>query len=222
MHFNAHLHLETTSSSKYYWRVSRNPREWEELLALSHNYPNQLFSIGVHPWWANEWNESIESQFCRLIEKYPQLQIGEIGIDSKCDIPINIQLKCFYGQMKIAQKFERKVNIHLVGHYDLMEKALRENTCLALIHAYGGSVEWMKQMEALGVKFSFGEEVLHPNRLKAKKAFIACKEPFLESDERVYSQAKELFFVDEMAKLRGLERLEFEVHLKMQFERLFG
>ena len=147
-------------------------------------YPHQLFSLGLHPWFVGE---NFEEEL-HLVEEYSQhkqiLAIGEIGLDKVCKTPFDIQKKVFLQQLNIAQKAQKTVIIHCVKAFDeTLEAKKRAKTSQAwILHGFRGGTEQAQQLVAQGFYLSFGTQF-------SKEALLQTplERLFLETDEACVS-----------------------------------
>lgn len=219
---DAHRHLDSTKLSPDVpcVLVSRGPDEWSKILELLRNDPqkNHYYSVGVHPWFISEaiiaHQESHLNQLEAIISMNPELHLGEIGLDSCIQVSMDIQHEFLRKQLYLAHKYQRKVSLHCVKAYEPLRMALSEFTQVkGLIHAYSGSIEWMRQRENEGWRFSFGPEILDKKRKKSREAFIACQHPLLESDDRSMSIAEYTEFYRLAPQLREKGLTDFSQDL---------
>lgn len=209
--------------------MARGPHEWAQLLSiprLSQSGHPQWVGLGIHPWWiaGNEEGDGDKTldqdlrELRELLLNHPHIQIGEIGLDGARPDHFELQTQAFDRQMALAEEFDRRVAIHLVQAYGPLDQVLRKYPGVrGLIHGYGGSVEWMKQKQAQGWCFSFGPEILEPNRIRSRQAFIACENYLLESDDRLMNDTEWMAFAHAAAELKGVELFELIEETKKRF-----
>ncbi|MEM0200987.1 MAG: TatD family hydrolase [Candidatus Micrarchaeaceae archaeon] len=83
------------------------------------------------------------------------IAIGEIGLDNKINVPINIQKRCFEKQLDLAVKNKLPVVIHSRGTLQLVEKILEDkNIEKAMFHFFEGNEEVAKRLEKKGYLLS--------------------------------------------------------------------
>lgn len=209
--------------------MARGPHEWAQLLSiprLSQSGHPQWIGLGIHPWWIAGYEEgdgdkSLDHDLRELRElllNHPHIQIGEIGLDGARPDHFELQTQAFDRQMALAEELDRLVAIHLVQAYGPLDQILRKYSGVrGLIHGYGGSVDWMEQKQAQGWCFSFGPEILEPNRIRSRQAFIACENYLLESDDRLMNDKEWMAFAHAAAELKGVELFELIEETKKRF-----
>lgn len=190
----------------------------------------KIFSLGIHPWFILTHDQkppllNREAHIRELeqhLQKHPNLHIGEIGLDALHGPSLDIQVEYFEAQLELAQKYKRKVAVHLVKAFESLRRSLeRFPDVKGLIHGYSGSVEWMLQMEGLGWCFSFGPEILNPTRRRSREAFLASDSYLLESDELQMDEATWEEFSSQAAELKGLDYFEFLELTNKRFADIF-
>ncbi len=118
-YFDAHCHLlpvrqlikAAQAGVIYFICNATHPGNWEEVQALSQQVPGVYPCIGVHPWFIDNLKPDWQIKMQLMLEKYPQMMIGEIGLDGKRgDLPY--QAEIFQKCLKMAKIYNRPVHIH--------------------------------------------------------------------------------------------------------------
>ncbi len=112
---------------------------WEEVYALSEQIDGIYPCIGVHPWFIDEIRSDWLIKMQLMLEKYPDLMIGEIGLDgTRPNLPR--QAYIFENCLKMAQKYTRPVHIH---GYKAWQNIINILACYpsvtCLFHRFAGS-----------------------------------------------------------------------------------
>ena len=150
--------------------------DWAKVLELSRQNPKIVPCFGVHPWHVKScsaaWRHNLES----FLGECPAA-VGEIGLDRWIeDRDEPMQESFFRAQLAIAVQMERPVMVHCLRAWDWLLRVLRDEKRLPpafLIHAYGGSLEMIAPLAALGAWFSFAGNVFEPKRARARAALKA-------------------------------------------------
>ncbi|OGS13057.1 MAG: hypothetical protein A2234_09660 [Elusimicrobia bacterium RIFOXYA2_FULL_58_8] len=143
------------------------PGNWQRVLAIAAGGKGITPCLGVHPWFAVEVRGGWLARLEELLRGAAGL--GEIGLDAVRATAC--QEEVFAGQLKLAKKLNRPAVIHCVGAWGRLLALLREHRPPAfLLHAYGGSPELVVNFTALGGYFSFGKEIMAPERGKLRAA----------------------------------------------------
>ncbi|MEW6527970.1 MAG: TatD family hydrolase [Spirochaetota bacterium] len=144
------------------------PEQWELSQTISKNYKEVYFSLGVHPWY-------IEESFYDELKKLTDIKddkycaIGEIGLDAKTNIDMQLQKEFFEDQLSIANELGKPVIVHCRSAFnELVASVKRVGTLKAggVIHSYSGNVEITKQLIPFGFYFSFGGAITFRNSKK--------------------------------------------------------
>ncbi|MGQ9843412.1 MAG: TatD family hydrolase [Spirochaetota bacterium] len=144
------------------------PDEWELSHTISKNYKEVYFALGVHPWYIEE---SFINELYRITrihdDKY--CAIGEIGLDAKTTITMQLQKKFFEDQVAIANELGMPVIVHCRGAFNELIASLKRVGSLkagGVIHSYSGNLEITKQLIPYGLYFSFGGAITFRNSKK--------------------------------------------------------
>lgn len=147
------------------------PDQWAEIAERSQNHLRVIPFFGIHPWWADQWNEESKNSLTKLLQDNPQAGVGEIGLDRKKGVDFSLQRNVFQEQLAIAADFKRPLNLHNVKAWGPMEECLKPVAPLPFIlHGYSGSAEMTEVFIKLGGYISFA-----PFSLKHKKGREALK-----------------------------------------------
>lgn len=170
-YINAHCHLQNFNNVAQvlqnaefvgiYGFISdaASVNDWEKLLELKKKYENVHVGIGIHPWYINEYSESVLEYMRNILKNNPDIMVGEIGLD-KYKADIKKQEDIFIKQLILAAEFNRSAHIHCVGAWDRLLhilKGLREKVPhLMVLHGFAGSVEISRSLlREYNVFFSF-------------------------------------------------------------------
>ena len=211
--FNLHTHRYTSAShcvelvNVYPWELNSIP---------------PVYSMGIHPWFidATLWPLHLE-----IVEQYLSKSecwaIGECGLDKRIDVPFETQLQVFEAHLKLAEKYQKPVIIHLVGAFQELI-ALKQNlgiTVPLIVHGFSKNGQLAKDLVKHGFYLSFGKYLMRNPELK--DAFLAVPESqiFLETDsmevsiEEVYALA---------ANYRRQEVRELTIQIQRNVAKVFG
>lgn len=144
-----------------------------ENLALAH--PDFIIpAFGIHPWKAHTAQDGWQGRLEKLLEKHPHAVIGECGLDQWIDSPaLSAQLPVFLHQLRIARETDRPPTIHCLKAWGALMDAFDEEAPPGrfLMHSYGGSIEFARQLIPLGAYFSFSGYFLHPRKSRIIEVF---------------------------------------------------
>ena len=161
--------------------------DWPRVAGLADQYSGIFPAFGLHPWFI----DSRSPGWLDLLEFFLQNSsgaVGEIGLDRAIS-PRNDsdQMAVFLSQLKLAEKYERPVNIHCRNAFGLLANLLKENGGLphgGVIHSYSGSAEMVKIFEKSGAYISFSGSVTRPHNKKARLAAraVSLERLLIETD----------------------------------------
>lgn len=161
--------------------------------------------LGLHPWFVAEASADWASRLEALLRSHPT-GVGECGLDfARHDADRAAQVAAFRAQLRLAHALHRPLAMHAVRAWGRLLDLLREEgvpAAGALVHAYGGSAETARELQAMGVFLSFSGELLDEARPKVKEALraVASSHLLLETDGRT-GLAR---VVEAAARLRGV------------------
>ena len=156
-----------------------HPTDWPRVAALAARFPFVRPAYGLHPWDAGE--DRPADWLARLaahLDADPLASVGEIGLDrwildsARPDdprlagvrrAPMKEQVAAFLPQLALAATRDLPVTIHCTQAFGELLPLLRANArppCGFLLHGYGGPVELVPELIALGAWFSFNPAFL--------------------------------------------------------------
>lgn len=194
---DAHLHLATepaglgeTLARAGVTRAFLNATgsaDWAAVLAEAKNPVITAF-LGVHPWYCHKHEPSALTELDKLLTKFPQAQVGEIGLDRVIDTPLPLQERFFTAQLRLAAKHGRVVCVHCVKAWDRITGLIKKEGAPPrgfILHGFNGPENLMPELAALGAYFSFGPRILNPREHKqaalakaAPKNRVLCETDF--------------------------------------------
>lgn len=141
--------------------------------------------FGIHPWYAEDFNDMTQKYLENILLKYPKSLIGEIGLDNVKNIDFSLQKEVFTAQLKIASIFKRPVILHCVKAYEQMLNILSQYRLKTfLLHGYNGSESYTEHFTKINGYFSINTKILKENNSKAIKVLksIPINKLLLETD----------------------------------------
>ena len=154
--------------------------DWPAVAALAAKRPWVLPSFGLHPWHVSARSPQWLDELRRHLEAHPGAGVGEIGLD--CWIEghdLADQTAVFTAQLALAAVLDRPVTIHCIRAWGALWEIVRTHplpACGFLIHAYGGSMEMMREFAKRGARFSFSPYFLHERKAGRRAVFAAIPE----------------------------------------------
>lgn len=218
--FDAHSHLpkvgapEADVHGRDYRRVVCGTCEadWPAVLAHAASHAEVLPMLGLHPWFVREAAPGWDARLEALLRAHPA-GVGECGLDfTRKEADRTGQEAVLRVQLRLAHRLRRPIAIHVVKAWGSLLEVLREEgvpPAGALIHAYSGSPETARELQAMGVFLSFSGALLKPEQAGLREAMrsIAPSHLLLETDgsadlERVMESA---------ATIRGISVTDLEL-----------
>jgi TatD DNase family protein len=242
--------MHTLSACRLGAAVVNGTREddWGAVAAVAARYPWVMPSFGLHPWYvpgrSKNWQDSLRAR----VAANPRCGIGEIGLDRWVEgHDLAEQLACFRWQLALATERGLPVTIHCVRAWGALGDVLAQEklpACGCLIHAYGGSLEQMREFAARGAYFSFSAYFLHERKAAQREVFRAIPADRLlvetdapdlappdaenahllrDAEGKVVNHPGNLALTyAALARLRGVAEEELERQVAENFARLFG
>lgn len=151
--------------------------DWAAVLSHAAGHDHVIPMLGLHPWFVGEtspnWALHLETQL-----QSNRAGIGECGLDfSRRNADRSRQIAAFRLQLRLAHALHRPVAMHAVQAWGSLVDLLMEvgvPPAGAMIHAFSGSAEMARTLQALGIFLSFSGALLRPERQKARDALRAA------------------------------------------------
>lgn len=128
-------------------------------LAHAHGY---AYALGIHPLYVGQAAHDALERLAGALEERradPRLvAVGEIGLDHFVTDPDRARQERFYvEQLKLAQRFELPVVLHVRRSADALLKSLRRIAVRGgIVHAFNGSEQQARAFVDLGFRLGFG------------------------------------------------------------------
>lgn len=185
---DAHIHLTEPGcgysdicDAELLFSCVTKPDEWKTQRSIDRQQVVRFY--GVHPWYADVWNDDIEKKLRQLLSDNPDAQVGEVGLDRLH--PFECQIETFRAQVSLASEFHKTVNIHNLGCDGDVAKILRTHGkgCRGIIlHSFKNND--ISPFSGLDCYFSVNPRLLKKSEKNAK-AVLSCIPPdrlLLETD----------------------------------------
>lgn len=190
---------------------------------LAEKYDCVYFTAGFHPTELKEYSDGALLQIEELAKHKKCVAIGEIGLDYHYgDTDKPMQTHAFLSQLQLACKLGLPVQIHSRDCAEDMTQLLKANANLlksgALMHCYSHSAETAKELEKLGLYFSFGGTCTYSGSKKAAKCIsLISPDRLLTETDSPYLAPKSIHglfpntpesiaeILERMAEIRGAD-----------------
>lgn len=158
----------------------------DAVLKFSENDPDIYAALGVHPEYADDFDDEVAQTIINKARHNKVVAIGEIGLDYHYSTENKIaQKKCFSKQIEIAKELNLPIIVHdRDAHADTLEILKAQKVEHALLHCFSGSVEFMKECTKLGYKIAIGGVVTFKNAKTIKEVAqqVDINDLMLETD----------------------------------------
>ena len=166
--------------------VGTSLRGCYESVNLSKKFEKMYAAVGLHPEYADKADDFSLGELRRLIETEKIVAIGEIGLDYHYEDGASpeIQKAVFEKQIELAKEFSLPIIVHdRDAHNDTLE-ILKKYRPKGVVHCFSGSVEFMREVEKLGMYIGLGGTVTFKNARRPKEVAAAAREDrlLLETD----------------------------------------
>lgn len=149
--------------------------DWGAVEELSRANPAWMVpAFGIHPWKAHTAQPGWQERLKDLLVRNPRAVIGECGLDSWVRSPdVSIQQAVFREHLRLAGETHRPLVIHCLKAWGALKDAFDEvpPPPRFLMHSYGGSIEFARQLIPLGAYFSFSGYFLQPRKAAVIEVF---------------------------------------------------
>jgi TatD DNase family protein len=174
--FDPSTHPAQTFTSDYspidrFLAVSTTLEDSAWTLEMASAFPGVRSAIGIHPWFLDRVNVSLDDAvqtLSRFIEKQRISALGEIGLDkARADqTDLEVQLKWFESQLQLAVRFDLPVSLHCFKAWNEMLRLFKSETYASVrgvMHGFSGGPEMAKQFVDEGFLIGIGPVFLNNN-----------------------------------------------------------
>ena len=146
---------------------SENLQSAGKCLVLARQYDFIYAAVGVHPHYADTWEDSHTETLEKLASDKKVVALGEMGLDyyRRTDNKEQ-QKKAFLAQLELAKSLHLPAIIHDREAHGDMYDILRRCRPEGVMHCFSGSVELMEEAVSDGLYIGLGGSVTAPNAVK--------------------------------------------------------
>lgn len=159
---------------------------WSRQIELCSKSPMLHLALGLHPMFMQEHQVADIEALEWAINDYHPIAVGEIGLDFFGSRQGKVaQIALFEAQVKLAEKFELPLILHVRKAHDDVLKILRQSNLKGgIVHAFNGSMQQAEHYQRLGFLFGVGGALTYPRAQKLQKLFrdLPLKSIVLETD----------------------------------------
>lgn len=223
--------------------------DWASVRELAMHHREAIPAFGYHPWHVTECTSEWQTTLIRFLDETPGAVVGEAGLDRwKPGLSYDGQEEVFVRQLRLAAERNISISIHCLQAwgrlFDLLRQEARPQQGF-LLHSYGGPVEMVKPLAALGAYFSFPGYYLHERKTRQRETFsqIPLDRLLVETDapdqclpealnthplhdpvtaKALNHPANLPVVYDHLAGLRGVTTAELALQVETNFKAIFG
>ena len=202
--------------------VSAKQNEWSDVAKIASMENGFIVpAFGVHPWYVNnvlgEWEKQLEN----YLQKYEFAMVGECGLDMMKNQNYEKQEEIFGIQACLAKKYNRPMNIHLIKAEDKFCKLHKLLPKKFVIHAFGGSLNFLQKIVDWGGYISLSYALLKRKNFTKTVENIPIDRLLFESDGPYMSEYVKIgFLAEEVAKIKKMSKNEVVEKVYENFEEL--
>jgi TatD DNase family protein len=180
-------------------------------------HPNQICSVGLHPWHINEGYKQELETIARFAPSPQVVAIGEAGLDKLTETPFPLQQAVFTQQAAIAEKEQKPLIIHCVKAYPEIIRLKKELNPQStwIIHGFRGKTSIAQELIQHDFCLSFGKGLHY---LEHTIRSIPLENVFLETDDSL-TEIKQVY--ETFAKIRAVSLEILKNQINKNFEEIF-
>jgi TatD DNase family protein len=160
---------------------------FEEAQLLFASNEKGFFSLGFHPWKADEFTIKAFAILENWAKDSRCFAIGECGLDKNSEVSLAQQMFVFEKQIELAERMQKPLIIHCVDCFNELAALKRKwkPEQLWIIHGFRGKPQLAIQALKLGCALSFGEH-FNAESVRATpfdKLFVETDDSLLSIDQ---------------------------------------
>lgn len=221
LYINVHTHKSQKSNIIAIQNIEfkGNLQEIKQKLQ-SHKADDPYFSVGIHPWFMDNWRDMLSS-LNEIAQNKSIIAIGECGLDKKTTTPIPEQIELFKCQIAIAEKLQKPVIIHCVKAFNEVLE-IRKSSKVSMpwiIHGFTENLIVALQCIKAGMLLSFGKSLFdaRSNSYSVVNS-VSTKNIFLETDDSSYA-IEDIY--NKCAEITGISVEQLKSDIATNFHRCF-
>ncbi|MFA5700085.1 MAG: TatD family hydrolase [Desulfuromonas sp.] len=178
--FDAHCHcgLELNAHpppqpGRYELIASVEVKHWQTLPPLLEGNIYRLGALGLHPWFAQQWEPSCAAHLEELLRRPEIVAVGEVGLDPAAGAALEVQEQVLRAQIRLALRVKKPLILHIPRGYPRMLALLREEQAAqvgGVVHAFNAGANIGHDFIRQGFYLGVGPLLLHPRARKLPAA----------------------------------------------------
>lgn len=216
--------------------IALSNEEFDLALRLKNKYSMIDITCGFHPSDAHSLTETNWQKLEEMLKTGKVSAIGEIGLDYYWDKTyINIQKEVFIKQLKMADKYELPVVIHMRDATEDTFEILSEfkPKKRGVMHCYTGSVEMAKRFVEQGFLISLAGPLTFKNarenievakQIPLNKLLIETDSPFLTPHPfrgKINESSYVKYVGEKLAEIKNLETFTVQSQISDNYHSIF-
>jgi TatD DNase family protein len=164
--------------------IADSPDDWDAALALARAHPSQVrCSLGVHPYYADQFNEALLERLSKMILFPEVVAVGEIGLDYvKAQVSKEVQLVAFERLLTFCRDAAKPVVIHCRGAYEDLRMVLGRTFSgppsgrrfWGVVHCFSGEEADALYCRDLGFALGVDGPVTYPKNEPLRRALASA------------------------------------------------
>ncbi|MCA1796216.1 MAG: TatD family hydrolase [Geobacteraceae bacterium] len=162
-------------------------RHWEQLLPQLDAARKRFGALGLHPWYADQWDSSCAARLETLLARPEVLGVGEVGLDPAAGINMQVQEQVLRAQIRMALEFDKPLILHVSKGYSDVLRILKDEKAErvgGVVHGFSAGANIGNAFSRLGFYLGIGPLLLRKNARKLPQALrhLALEHLVLETD----------------------------------------
>ncbi|MGM0416062.1 MAG: TatD family hydrolase [Thermodesulfobacteriota bacterium] len=131
--FDIHCHSGLSVEGKSPLQTGENEliataeaHHWKELLPQLDSNRQRFGALGLHPWYAEQWDGASAEQLEVFLARAEVVAIGEVGLDPAVRVDMGLQEQVLRAQIRMALKVDKPLILHVSKGYADVLHILKE------------------------------------------------------------------------------------------------
>lgn len=161
---------------------------WNKQISLCQHAPQLKFSLGLHPYFLDDFQTQHLSLLSDLLTAYrgQVAAVGEIGLDFAIKVDRKLQQEVLEQQLDLARTLNLPVILHhRHSHNELLRTLINSPISRGgVVHAFSGSIQEAQRYIDLGFKLGVGGTITYPRAVKTRDTIrqVPLSSLLLETD----------------------------------------
>lgn len=193
----------------------------QRAFTLAQKFSNVWAAVGLHPQAAENCQPKVLAELKQLARNKKVVALGEIGLDLvKNQNSLEVQIKAFWLQLKLAQKLNLPVIIHArQADKEVWQIIANFPKLRGVVHCFGGDPDFARAILARGFYLGFTGICTFPKAVDVQATLIATPlkrilletdAPFLAPQARRGQRNEPSFLVEILKQVAELKKVSKE------------